>query len=421
MNAVHFLLPHFIVFLCLKVYDNFFTARVVSSFFALGSLLLIYAIAKNLFNRKTAILSALLFLFSITTLRFGGRFYLDQFGLFFFLLSLYFIQKNRFGLTGMAVAFSILARDYWIALYPFYLLYIYKRDRKGLVYFMSTSAVFLSAILWLILSYYKISLQYFMTRHVIWECLKVCFKNMQFIKLLPQLVRSWIELLISNFIIFAGFFYYLFFVKEGKAGYLKLIIPQFIILSLIYPFIVVGGLTHYPLALIGSISIFAGAGYAQLWNRILKDKLQDSIVFFMRSLLIIQFAAFNIIATSISYHGNYGLYALGYWNDKKVIDLLNEKVKDGEFVVGRWGGVLNKDIKWLWEEDNTAEIIESNPDWFITYTNRVTFKKRPGDLPEVELYEIGPFYVFHQKEKGHLGELIEPKEYPLWKFRKKRY
>jgi len=57
------------------------------------------------------------------------------------------------------------------------------------------------------------------------------------------------------------------------------------------------------------------------------------------------------------------------------------------------------------------------PDWFVADANLIQLKEDPGLVPEVEMYRMGFYRVFHSHPRGHLKEVIEPAKFKKWKFR----
>ncbi len=147
----HMPLAFYIAAPFLKISPHIFTARVVSSFFTIGASVLIFLICRKKATDGEALVSALLLLFSFQALRYGGRYYLDQYGAFFFLFSVYLITEERFFVSGLFAVSAILSREYWAGVYPFLIFYVYLRDNKSLPAFL-LSAVFLASALALYLA-----------------------------------------------------------------------------------------------------------------------------------------------------------------------------------------------------------------------------------------------------------------------------
>ena len=100
--------------------EQIFGVRVIAALFTIGCAYLIFLIAERLYSKEVALISSLLFLLSFQALRFGGRFYLDQFGAFFFLLALFCLLQKRFFLSGIFSVLMVLGREYWVGVYPFF-------------------------------------------------------------------------------------------------------------------------------------------------------------------------------------------------------------------------------------------------------------------------------------------------------------
>ena len=133
------LLPMLIVAPFLRINENFLVPRFIAGIFTLLSAYLICRIISLRYG-EGCIEGALIFLFSFYALRFGNRFYLDIFGTFFFLLAIYFIEKNEMEKAGVSSVLAILGRDLWIPIYPFFYIYL-RREGKDIKKFALTSLI----------------------------------------------------------------------------------------------------------------------------------------------------------------------------------------------------------------------------------------------------------------------------------------
>ncbi len=120
-------LPFLLVAAFLRVNEHLFTARIVTGLFTLVSAALIYLITEKSYGRKAGLAGSLIYLFSFHTLRFGSRFMLEAYGSFFFLLTLYLIQIDQFEASGVASALMMLCGEFWIPVFPFFLVYLWRR------------------------------------------------------------------------------------------------------------------------------------------------------------------------------------------------------------------------------------------------------------------------------------------------------
>ena len=223
-------------------------------------------------------------------------------------------------------------------------------------------------------------------------------------------------MLIVNVLTFVGFFCAWTSLKENKLWFL--VLPQFVVVSMIYGFIVNGGVTQYPLGLVASMSIFAGHGLHRIWNGFPPiSRYQKYFVPVVLVMIAFQFIGLNIVATKVTLHQNWGIWGFGYKDDAKIISLLREKAV-GEYIYGIHGAFVEDRSRWNWTDFGVQQAIREEPDWLIIFDNYVRFKQPKENSLKVEIYHIGPYLVFHSHPRGHLSELIAQTEFPKWRFRK---
>jgi len=391
----------------LRLNDSILVPRIISALTAIASAILIFEIVKNYSNNQAAFISAILFIFSFQTIRFATRSYLDIYGTFFFLLSFYLIQKDRRGLAGFSFALAMLSRELWFALYPFMMLYLWKRNkavREFIVWSVLPIVVFFAYI------HITVGIVTYLTYSGFAQSSYYLAGNLQEAPL--YLIQSWAEFLIVQIITFIGF---VGWVWNKRNDILIIILPQFLIVSLIEGFIYNGALTQYTIGLQASMALLAGPGILQVWKKYFKTyRLEPLLV----SLLILQFLIFSCLATALSFRGALGIHDFGYWYDEEVIGLLNQKASN-ETIAGLHGAFIKNAKDWVWLDRYVDRILEVEPDWYvIVEPQTVKFKTDPSNIKEVELYKIGPYIVLHSNPRGHLHELIEPnEEFSKWAFR----
>ncbi|NIR12895.1 MAG: hypothetical protein GWN86_02635, partial [Desulfobacterales bacterium] len=123
-------LPFFLVAGVLQISNHLFTARIISSLFTLGSAVLIFLIGEAWWGGRAGSAGALIYLFSFHALRFGSRYLLEGYGSFFFLLTVYLLQRHRVGMAGLFSILPLLCTEVWIPVYPFYWLYVHRRKES---------------------------------------------------------------------------------------------------------------------------------------------------------------------------------------------------------------------------------------------------------------------------------------------------
>lgn len=405
----HMPLPFFATAPFLKFVPHIFTARVISSLFTIGTFILVFLIGERKFGRDEGLIGAFLFLFSFQALRFGGRYYLDQYGAFFFLLSLYLVMDKRYSFAGISALAAILAREYWLGVYPFLLLYIQGR-RERLLFVTPAVAGFLGFMVYLI---YTSNLQV-LRLYIFESALKKNFHASVFGHgfggYLRQLLRGWAEFSILNILVIVGFIRTL----GQNRRIIFLVLPQFIVISLIHGFIVDGGVTQYTLPLIATLAIFSGQGlkliYEQTIGAFIRRRQFTTVAF---AVVFMQFIALNAMATGISLHKNIGIYAFGYSDDKEIIRILKTEAK-GQFIHGIHGAFIQERGRWDWTDYMIQEAIEKDPDWLITYDNYVEISSEEILRKGLKIYRIGPYVMIHPLKKGLLGLAVRQKEFPKW-------
>lgn len=406
----HMPLAFYIVAPFLKVSSHLFTARVVSSFFTIGSTVLIFLICRKKAADGEALISALLFICSFQVLRFGGRYYLDQYGVFFFLSAIYLIHEERFLASGALAVCALLAREYWAGVFPFLLLYLYLRDKKALPRFI-LGAVLPAAV---VLAYAVLSGQSYGP----WRYLSAgsALDNISATVsggVFYPLIRGWLEFSILNILILAGSIA----AFRLDRGLVLLAAPQVAVISLIHGFVIDGGVTQYPMALAATLAVYSGPGLKTLYDRAgkaLAGRFRFTGV--MLAVLSAQFVTFNAFATAVSFHKNLGVYGFGYGDDSRVISILNREAK-GEYIHGIWGAFVEGRKKWDWTDYLVQDAIGKDPDWLITFDNYVEIKETrlPGD--GFTVYRVGPYVMIHSAHAAPMAGFVRSKVFPKWKLR----
>lgn len=431
----HMPLPFYIVAPFLRLSAHIFTARAVSSAFTIACAVLIFRIARKNMDADSAFVGSILFLLSFQALRFGGRYYLDQYGVFFFLLTLYLAGKGRFVLAGASAVLAIAAREYWLGVYPFLLLYaagdesaaseigqagalsrptVFKgRIRNGILFALPAIAATAAA-----------AAIVFSDRHVYDNLIKTYLFNGAAYKNIivtggqgyfSRLARGWAEFALVNAVVVAGFFASL---RRGGFRVLLLVIPQIVLVCLIHGFVVSGGVTQYPMAVLATLCVFSGAGLKRLY-----DTLSPSFLNrygFLNALLAIscaQFLALNVASTVVTLHKNTLVWGLGYKDDREVISILRNSAR-GESINGFWGAFVDDRQSWDWTDFHIDKALEKDPDWLVTFGNYVDILPQKNGGTQLEIYNIGPYVVIHSRRRGGMKEAVRQRDHPRWAFRK---
>lgn len=410
---LHMPLPFLINALFLKISPHIFMARAVASLFTTGCAVLIYMAASKRSGRGESLMGALFFLFSFQMLRYGGRFYLDQFGAVFFVASIYLIFLRRHAAAGFFALLAMLSREYWVAVYPFLAVYVMRQGDgpKGALRFVLPGAAAVVLFVPIVMSTgIGADVVGQMYRSAIAKNILASLTGHSAGEVVAKLGRAWAEFLILNLILAAG----VAVAAWKDRSLLLLIVPQIILTSLAHGFMVDGGVTQYPIGLLATVSIFSGTGIKRLSGVLIPDgrfvKAGLAVVFS-------QFVALNILATAVSLHGNVSIYGLGYSDDRKVIEILRREAR-GEYIHGIWGAFVEDRMRWDWTDYLIQDAIDKDPDWLITYENYVDVNPEKKLENICNIYKIGPYVMIHSLHGAPIGEVVRQKGFNRWALRR---
>jgi hypothetical protein len=387
--------------------DSIFVARFISVLFAIATAVIIFEIVKTYSNEQAAFISALLFIFSFQTIRFATRFYLDIYGVFFFLLSLFLIEKNRVRMAGLFFALAMLSREIWFGLYPFIVIYLWK-SKKSVNSFLILSVI--PVLIFVLFIHLTVGMSTYLSYSGAAQTMGYISNNLS--EILVYLTQSWAEFLILQIITVVGSISWIW---NKRDNLLILILPQFLVISLIQGFICNGALTQYAMGLQASMALLAGPGIVRIWKRYFQKYPLNTSLFLI---LILQFLLFSYLATILSLRGAIGVHDFGYWDDEAVIQLLNQKAGN-DSIAGLHGAFIKNAKEWIWWERNVTKVLEIEPDWYVIVEPQLIKFKTATNTTFVEIYQIGPYVVLHSHPRGHLHEVIEPnEEFSKWVFRR---
>lgn len=423
---IHPPLPFLINSLFLRLLPHIFTARAVSSLFTTGSAVFVYLVGREKTGRAGAFIGSCLFIFSFQTLRFGGRFYLDQYGAFFFLVSLYLNLKGRALAAGTAILLASLSREYWVLAYPFILLNTSGGTRERL-----KSASPLLALAASLAAFFLLSkgggggggaMAGFLSDGALIKNLSATMDALLSGRYLLSVLRAFSEFSALNALTAAGFIAWAVTNETGfSRRYLAVIAPLLLALALTNGFVIDGGVTQYPLSLAAALAPFAGEGLHTLWKRLIsRGRPSPHARGFMTATLValsLQFAFLNAFSTSISLHKNIGVYAMGYWDDEKVIEMLRERA-GGQFIHGLHGAFVEDRKRWDWTDYRMGEAIQKDPDWLITFDNYVEVLPEDAWKGKAEVLRVGPYIIAHSLRKGAIRLTLKPRDFDKWRLKK---
>ncbi len=330
---------------------------------------------------------------SFIILRYGSRYNLEPYALFFILLSIYAFEKQAF-LSAISAGLSFAARSTALVYVPFYIVYS-SRKRKNLAFIALIPVI--ATFGWI--AYAKMS---FSGRTPIEY-------NFDFTKLgiswiLTSLSRGWLEFAIAYPLAFFGFLYSL--KSEKNKDIFILTMPMILALSGVYGFLLNGAFERYTMIPLALMCITAGKPIADFMEKH-GLKMRHLIAFLLVHLLIL-----NAGVVALSEIGANSIYDFGFWYDVEVVNILNEKAQ-GEFVVGTPHGAF-VNCTWKYAERKIAQAIALNPDWLVTF--KAWVKVKPNN--KLEVYEVGPYILIHSHPRGFIREYVETTNFGFNRLRK---
>ncbi|MBI5827558.1 MAG: hypothetical protein HZB22_07525 [Deltaproteobacteria bacterium] len=229
-----------------------------------------------------------------------------------------------------------------------------------------------------------------------------------------RIARGWAEFAVVNVVIVSGF------LASIRRGYrvLLLVVPQIVIISLVHGFVVSGGVTQYPMAVLATLCVFSGAGLKRLYGALLAPFLNK--YGFLNALLAIscaQFLTLNVVSTVVTLHKNTLVWGLGYKDDREVISILRNSAR-GESINGFWGAFVDDRRSWDWTDFHIDKAVEKDPDWLVTFSNYVDILPQKNSATPLEIYNIGPYVMIHSRQKGGMKEAVRQRDHPMWAFRR---
>src|SRR3989338_3367720 len=209
--------------------------RILSLFFAVACIYLVYSIAENIFNRKIALFSALFLAFSPTFYFFSTSMLSEMPSLFFALLSVYFFINKKYFFAGLLSGIAFMAR--FLQLFVFMALFIillsyFRKDRQ----FFKYISKFLIGFLIILTPY--LTLNYILYSNALYPFIlqKFLTENTGFVFHQPFWFY-FLSLLKENYLLIAsipGFYFLMKSMKNHKKSAIALIfLAYFIFLSFI--------------------------------------------------------------------------------------------------------------------------------------------------------------------------------------------
>lgn len=209
--------------------DPILFGRLIVLIFSIGTVILTYLAALELFNKRTALLSCFLLAISPTFFLFSSIIFTEVPAAFFLMLGLYFFIKENYNLAGFIFGIAFMTRFFQISMiFPIYMFFIYLAYKKK----ARIEQLFASALFFLIALMPFLALNF------------ILFKNPFY----PFILQAWmtkftgwvfhepflfyfINLLKENVLILFSILGVFFILKKEK--YMRLIVPFTFLLAFI--------------------------------------------------------------------------------------------------------------------------------------------------------------------------------------------
>lgn len=389
--------------------DGILSMRAVTALTALSTAILVYFIALKLFDPQSALTSSLLYLFFFQVLRFGTRAMLDPFGAFFAILSLCLLIYGRPALSGVSFSLAAYSYQFWIPMYPLYLLQAVRR-RLSLKRFLSASLLAASTLQTLIFAQHGLK--------VLGSFMEVGGPSYVFSaptwlshSSLMGILQGWLEFSVFAFIPLLGLAVGL---RSNPAKWLlSFAALQSLFVSLCPDFALYGGATHYPYGLCPLLALAGGHGLPTAWRALKKGALKKEggkvYPAILLTILLMQLLLFNHSATALSLRAK-GIYDVGYEYDVEAIEALREMDKGGLIIGQTTHGLLIDKDRFIWRGS-----LELNPQVFMAYKTDVAFKEPPPKT--LRIVEVGPYIIIGAPEGEKISDYVSFSPGQLWAFR----
>ena len=395
--------------------DSLLSMRAVTVLVTILTALLIYFITKKLFDPFTALTSSLLFLFSFHVLRIGMRVALDPFGSFFAILSLFFLINRRGTLSGASFSLAAFSYQFWIPMYPLYIIQAY-RQKLSLKRFLAATlivALILQTVIFMqhgfkvLSAFVKGGGPEYVTTAPTW------LNWLSF----TSILQGWLEFSILAFLLLLGLA--LGFRSNPAKWLVSFVILQLLIISLYPSFAIYGGASHYPYRLVPLLALVGGYGFPATW-RVINKKVRignNKYPIILIIVLFVQFFAFNHLVTVLSVRGINGIHDLGYEHDVKAIEKLKQMDKGGLIVGQTTHGLLVDTNRFEWWGGFFSKISDVNPQLFMAYKSDVSYKKGVNASQAIQIVEVGPYVIISLQNGQKLTDYIEFTPSQIWAFK----
>ncbi len=378
------LLEWIISFAWLFTGESILVAKLIVILFAIASLFMLYVISRKYFSFKIS--SLLLFLFALTPLFlfWGFRVYTDFLGVFFMLLSFYFLLKDKnkyYALAGVFSALAFLAR-FPFALFPFSagLYLLFKKRFKPLLFFV---LFFIIALIpWM--TYNMINYG-----NPVWDFMEQYKGVSQWTSPQPPLNQLYNLFIYANlfipFLLIKGFYFIIKKKQDKNLNYLSLF---YISLSFVYYLFFVNLKDpRYYLPFLPFIYLVSFQGLTSL-KKIKKN--------FFKIAIILLISAFVINAIFFVSYMTVNNYCDKNSSIAQSVSYLKDKTATNDILLGNawpWYGYhLNTKVFSLYDENIPALIQEHEPK-YILYTDNIGIEFDKKILDESPLLVLEEEFV----------------------------
>ncbi|WP_297495460.1 hypothetical protein [Thermococcus sp.] len=386
-----------------------FLLRTSTAFITLLDLILIYRLAKERFDERSAFLGTITFLFSFVALRYGARYTLEPWGVFFVLLALYLLDRKPIS-SAISLGLAFAARETWLTTYPFFLLYVWKAKRGKTFWRFVTFSTIPVALNFLFI--YSISI----TRSPIGYNARI-ISNWSTVELLKLDISSWGQFFIAYPLTVLGFIYAVYLLKNREEP-LLVALPSVLTLNVVFGFLLNGPFERYTFGPLALMSIYSGYGLVELYKKISnkviiirKINLERGVALFLMTQIIV----LNLAVLQFSDIGAKGIQDYGYWYDQRVFGILEEYGHQND----SFGGTPHPGMlgfkNWTWADRRIGLVLSKSPDWLITFKSWVKVDRKAVESGAIQIWTFGPYVVIHAREKDAIKRYVFPANFTLWR------
>ena len=382
--------------------------RASTALVTLANVLLVYEFAKKRFGERPAFIGALLFITSFTVLRYGARYTLEPWGVFFVLLAIYLTEKSP-ALAGLCIGLSFASRETWLTTIPFFLLYLRTTRKKDFWRALLTASVpvLLTFLLMAGIGIQRGPLGYNSRFFIRW--------GFQVVELE---IRAWGLFAIAYPLTALGFLGALLLAEKRLRREISLLaLPSVLTLGGVFGFLLNGPFERYTYGPLALMSIYSGWGLLRAydWTKNRVPAIRLNIERVVSVFIILQLIAMNIAVVEMSDIGAKGIQDYGYWYDRDVFNVLELHATPEDSFGGTPHPGLLGFQNWTWADRNLSRVLERNPLWLITFKSWVKVNESALQHGDIEVWEFGPYLIVHRKTSLPMKDCVVPMNFTFWR------